>query len=294
MNQKVHAILTDYDGTLVRTADAKNLQTNVVPSELEEILEKISSEIPVYVISTKDFEFLKDKATTFARILSCMMGIETLVLRNHQGSPRTTIEKRLLYADLQVLQLKSKTLEAIAEEVGSCEEFSCMIIERKYTSDGILAGLTIDWRHLRGDWSYYKRGVTHFVSSMIANLKKPPVPVDIYVQKYSTHPFIDIYSTECNKGIAFDIVISELSYASVESKRILYLGDSENDNPAFRKAGISIGIRSDARVNPKLDCSYFLNYEQLPSFLKKLRNNDYLFNDDDDDELLLEEAKKHE
>jgi trehalose-6-phosphatase len=293
MNQKVHAILTDYDGTLVSTADAKNLQTNVVPSELEEILEKISSEIPVCVISTKDFEFLKDKATTFARILSCMMGIETLVLRNHQGSPRTTIEKRLLYADLQVLQLKSKTLEAIAEEVGSCEEFSCMIIERKYTSDGILAGLTIDWRHLRGDWSYYKRGVTHFVSSMIANLKKPPVPVDIYVQKYSTHPFIDIYSTECNKGIAFDIVISELSYASVESKRILYLGDSENDNPAFRKAGISIGIRSDARVNPKLDCSYFLNYEQLPSFLKKLRNNDYLFNDDDD-ELLLEEAKKHE
>lgn len=290
VKQRVHAILTDYDGTLVPTADVKNLRTNTVPSELEEILEKICSEIPVCVISTKDYEFLKDKAA-FARILCCIMGIETLVLRNHRAS-QTIVEKRLLYASLEVLQLKSKTLEAIAEEVSSCEEFSCMVIERKHTSDRILAGLTIDWRHLSGDWAYYKRGVTHFVSSLVANLKKPPLPVDIYVQKYSTHPFVDIYSIECNKGIAFDIVISELAHASVDSKRTLYLGDSENDNPAFRKAGISIGIRSDARVNPKLDCSYFLDYEELSSFLLKLRNNDYLFNDDD--ESLLEKAKKHE
>jgi trehalose-6-phosphatase len=135
VKQRVHAILTDYDGTLVRTADAKNLETNIVPSKLEDILEKICSEIPVCVISTKDYEFLKNKAA-FARILSCMMGIETLVLRNHHGSPRN-IEKRLLYAGLQVLQLKSKTLEAIAEEVSSCEEFSHMLIERKHTSDGM-------------------------------------------------------------------------------------------------------------------------------------------------------------
>ena len=282
VKQRVHAILTDFDGTLVPTADAKNLETNIVPSELEEILEKICSEIPVCVISTKDFEFLRNK-TTFARVLSCMTGIETLVFRYH-GSPRT-VEKRLLYAGLQVLQLKSKPLESIAEEVSSCEDFSCVLIERKHTSDRILAGLTIDWRHLSG-WSYYRRGITHFVSSMVANLRKSPLPVDIYVQKYSEHPFVDIYSIECNKGIAFDTVISELGYASVEGKRILYLGDSENDNPAFRKAGISIGIRSDARVNPKLDCSYFLDYEQLSSFLMKLRNNDYLFNDE-----LLREAK---
>jgi Trehalose-phosphatase/haloacid dehalogenase-like hydrolase len=291
MKQRVDAILTDYDGTLVHTADAKNSQTNTVPKELKEILEKICSEIPVCIISTKDFEFLKNKVTTFARILSCMMGIETLVLRNPSSSP-TIVEKRLLYAGLQVLQLKSKTLEAIAQEVGSCEEFSSMLIERKHTSDGILAGLTIDWRHLScSDWSHYKRGITHFVSSMVANLNKPPAPLDIYIQKYSEHPFLDIYSIECNKGIAFDTVISELSYASAHGKGTLYVGDSENDNPAFRKAGISIGVRSDARLNPKLNCAYLLNYEQLSSFLTKLRNNDYLF---DDDQLRVEEAKKHE
>lgn len=34
----------------------------------------------------------------------------------------------------------------------------------------------------------------------------------------------------------------------------LYLDDSENDNPAFRKAGVSIGVRSDSRIIPKLEC----------------------------------------
>jgi hypothetical protein len=84
--------------------------------------------------------------------------------------------------------------------------------------------------------------------------------------------------------MAFDTVISELRNISADDKGVLYLGDSENDNPAFRKAGISIGIRSDPRLKPRLDCSYFLDYEQLTSFLVKLRNNGYLFSD----ELLLE------
>jgi HAD superfamily hydrolase (TIGR01484 family) len=287
VKQRVKAIISDYDGTLVPTAHVKNTCTNAIPTELEEILCNISAEIPVSVISTKDFEFLAKKVT-FARVLSCIMGIETLLVTTHAFS--RIIEKRILQADLAALQMNSKVLEAIAEEIFSCEDFCDMLIERKHTSDGILAGLTVDWHnHVSDDWSYYRRGITHFISSTVANLKKPPVPVYIYVQKYRTHPFVDVYSTECNKGMAFDTVIAELGYASSNGKDSLYLGDSENDNPAFRKAGISIGIRSDERVNPKLDCGYFLDYEQLSSFLKKLRNNDYLFT-----EQLLREAKAYE
>jgi HAD superfamily hydrolase (TIGR01484 family) len=287
--KRVQAILSDYDGTLVPTANVKK-STNAIPVELEQILSNISSEIPVSVISTKDFEFLKKK-TAFARALSCMMGIEILFLTDHPTS--RTIEKRILNADKTALQLKSAALEEIAEEVIICKEFSAILVERKHTSDGILAGLTIDWRHqLDDEWSYYRRAINHFLSGIVANLNKAPLAMGVYIQKYSEHPFVDVYSIECNKGIAFDTIISELGYISIDSKDTMYLGDSENDNPAFRKAGISIGIRSDARVNPKLDCSYFLDYEQLSSFLMKLRNNDYLFNDDD--ELLLEEAKKRE
>ena len=280
--KRVQAILSDYDGTLVPTADVKNVSTNAIPAKLEQILSNISAEIPVSVISTKDFEFLRKK-TAFARALSCMMGIETLFLTNHATSQ--TIEKRILNADLSVLQLKSAALEAIAEEVIMCKEFSAMLVERKHTSDGILAGLTIDWRNQLGDdWSYYRRAINHFLSRIVSNLRKKPVPMGVYVQKYSEHPFVDIYSIECNKGVAFDTIISELGYISLDNKGTLYLGDSENDNPAFRKAGISIGIRSDTRVNPKLDCSYFLDYERLSHFLMKLKKNDFIFSD----ELLME------
>ncbi|HKG72505.1 MAG TPA: hypothetical protein VKA87_11425, partial [Nitrososphaeraceae archaeon] len=164
---KVHAILSDYDGTLVPTANVKNTSRNDIPTELEEILGDISSEIPVSIISTKDFEFFKNK-TVFARVISCMMGIETLVLHNHHKTSRT-IEKRFLHVDLQTLQLKSEALEAIAEEVSSHKEFADLLIERKRTTDGILAGLTVDWRHhLIDEWSYYRGAINDLVSRLAA------------------------------------------------------------------------------------------------------------------------------
>jgi hypothetical protein len=60
----------------------------------------------------------------------------------------------------------------------------------------------------------------------------------------------------------------------------MYLGDSENDNPAFRKSDITIGIRSDARLNPILDFKCMLDFNQLPSFLRDLMNNDLIFSED--------------
>lgn len=59
----------------------------------------------------------------------------------------------------------------------------------------------------------------------------------------------------------------------------MYLGDSENDNPAFRKSDISIGIRSDIRLNPILDCKYMLDFNQLPLFLVGLMGHDFVFSE---------------
>jgi 3-deoxy-D-manno-octulosonate 8-phosphate phosphatase KdsC-like HAD superfamily phosphatase len=89
-----------------------------------------------------------------------------------------------------------------------------------------------------------------------------------FIQTYSSHPFLDVYGIKCDKGLAFDNVLSQLT----EKRRtnVVYLGDSENDNPAFRKSDISIGVSSDTRLNPTLDCEYMLDFNQLPLFLRDL------------------------
>ena len=59
----------------------------------------------------------------------------------------------------------------------------------------------------------------------------------------------------------------------------MYLGDSENDNPAFRISDISIGIRSDTRLGSLRDCKYMLDFNQLPIFLRSLMDNNYIFSE---------------
>jgi len=78
--------------------------------------------------------------------------------------------------------------------------------------------------------------------------------------------------------LAFDSLLLHLEEKDGEAN-IMYLGDSENDNPAFRKSGISIGIRSDMRLNPILECKYMLDFNQLPLFLRGLMDNDFIFSE---------------
>ena len=80
--------------------------------------------------------------------------------------------------------------------------------------------------------------------------------------------------------MAFDLVTGRiLNPKDNVQMDILYLGDSENDNPAFRKASLSVGIISDKRVNPKLDRQYFIEYEHLPKFLGYLADNRFVFSE---------------
>ena len=58
-----------------------------------------------------------------------------------------------------------------------------------------------------------------------------------------------------------------------------YLGDSGNDNPAFEKADVSIGIRSDNRIKTILECKYYIKYENLVLFLNRLAKNNFEFNE---------------
>jgi HAD superfamily hydrolase (TIGR01484 family) len=290
MKRQVSAILSDYDGTLCSTALVRSgvSLTETISHGLEQILFRISELIPICIVSSKDFAFLH-KRTRFANILSCVLGIETVIHNSHHSSneiDNSCIRSHDLIASGYLLMDNSKLLHNVLR-ILQTHNYEDITIEEKYTSNGeILIGLTIDYRHL-DDWKSFKEnresmlretiqcGVyTNLASSISSSINRP------FMQVYSSHPFLDVYGVECNKGLAFDHIVSHLEEDEESGRNIMYLGDSENDNPAFRKSDISIGIRSDAKLNPILDCKYMLDFNQLPLFLCRLMDNDFVFSED--------------
>lgn len=155
------------------------------------------------------------------------------------------------------------------------------MVERKHTSDRKhLAGITIDYRHLK-DWRLYKNKLEPSLDEIIQKYRSSSLSKsDIYVQTYRSHPFLDGYAVYCDKGMALDlIVVYILNSKDKGETNILYLGDSENDNPTFRKASISVGIISDKRLSPKLDCQYLIEYKHLPEFLGHLVDEKFVFSE---------------
>ena len=103
---------------------------------------------------------------------------------------------------------------------------------------------------------------------------------NLYILKYSSHPFLDVYAVYCDKGMAFDLIAASILNPEDNGEMsILYLGDSENDNSAFKRASVSIGITSDKRLTTKLDCQYLIEFKQLSDFLKRLEENKYIFSE---------------
>jgi HAD superfamily hydrolase (TIGR01484 family) len=268
MNKKIRAIFADYDGTLCPTANLRSGEgtSSLIPSPLAETLWSLSSHIPICIISSKDFHFLV-KRTPFARVFSCIMGIETVVIkRRNDISPM--IDKHRLSISRARLVENARKLNTISQLVQ--KEFPYVTVENKLTSDDFLAGITIDWRE-QEDWEEPRKMIEPYVQKVVSNHNKPSNL--LYMQAYSSHPFIDIYATKCDKGVGFRYVLSELKMQ--HDGQIMYLGDSENDNPAFRMADISIGVSSDPRLkSASLECDFMVEYDRLASFMQSILRND--------------------
>jgi HAD superfamily hydrolase (TIGR01484 family) len=298
MKDRVSVIFSDYDGTLCPTTSVKkshgNNKNNVakIPQKLEKILYKISKKIPICIISSKDFVFLHNK-TKFAHVLACVLGIETLVHKYHHNriDNLDCVIMQHLATSKQSLLDNSKVLSSVSELLQkNYNDATNIIIERKYTIDkGILIGLTVDYRQLE-NWQSFKEKVEPGLREMIQRNIQAYLPessssssfssIDIpFIQTYATHPLIDVYAIRYDKGIAFDNILSKLNQ-NERPANVLYLGDSENDNCAFTKTDISIGIRSDYRLNAKLDCKYMLDFNELPLFLDNLIGSDFIFSED--------------
>ncbi len=292
MQARIDAILSDYDGTLSPTNTLRN-NTESIPRQLEELLWGIAETIPVCIITSKDYHFIHNKAK-FAWVLSCIMGIETIVLRMtkdasieiEKGSNNNinlnSIKDRYLLPNIEkILKSNSVILSKLAENI-ELEFKDKVMVERKHTSDRqYLVGITIDYRHLK-DWKLYKNKLELPLNEMIQKyMAVSSLPrSNLYIQKYSSHPFLDVYAVYCDKGMAFDLIATHiLNHKDNGETSILYLGDSENDISAFRKASISIGVISDKRLTPKLDCQYLIKFEHLPDFLGHLAGNKFMFSE---------------
>jgi hydroxymethylpyrimidine pyrophosphatase-like HAD family hydrolase len=218
-----------------------------------------------------------------------MMSIETIIIKHIKSDicyKDNCVHKSMLNINSDIMNMNSQKLECIVEKI--LAKFKDISIDRKLTfNPSLLAGITIDWRHL-DDWNLIRKEVEPYILKIVNNEinnnnnnnNNNNSEYSLYIQRYSTHPFIDIYSTLCSKEIAYDNIydiVNKLHINRLENKNIIYFGDSENDNPAFRKADISIGIKSDERLNPKLDCQYVINFNQLPKFLLNLLKIDFIF-----------------
>jgi HAD superfamily hydrolase (TIGR01484 family) len=288
---RISVIISDYDGTLCPTSTLKRLN-NQIPPDLEKVLWDISAKIPVCILSTKDFGFLR-KRVQFAKIVSCIMGLEIFELATVEGRAANVdidlvpnsknylsvkgefskIISQYRQLDVNKLVKNSMLLKKLSDKME--KEFQDISIEPKYNyADGILAAISLDYRQIQ-KWGHYKTNIEPYVLNSIQQFVLS-LPNDLFVQTYSDHPFIDIYPMHLDKGQAID-AISHLLNLSKEQK-VLYLGDSENDNPAFRKADLSIGIRSDERVKTKLDSDYLIQFNELTPFLQKLYEEDFVFN----------------
>lgn len=297
MLTRINAVLSDYDGTLAPTNTLRSI-AHSIPEPLEGVLWKISQSIPVCVISSKDYHFLHPR-TGFARILSCILGVETISHRihkeasreieegtNYNDNPSCVRERYILPNSQKILQTNSVLLSKLAESI-ELEFKANVIVERKFTTDRqFLAGITIDYRHLK-NWKSYKNRLEPSLKEIILKYKSfssDPMS-DLYVQTYRSHPFMDVYALYSDKGMAFDLVVYNIlniktSGEGCKGEGILYLGDSENDNPAFSKASISIGIISDKRLTPKLDCQYLIEFKTLYGFLERLVKSKFIFSED--------------
>lgn len=193
-------------------------------------------------------------------------------------------EYYLLPNGQKTLQANSVLLSKLAEDIGS-EFMHDIVVERKFTADRqFLAGITIDYRHLK-DWRLYKNKLEPSLKEMILKYRSSSVSIpELRILTYSSHPFLDVYALYCDKGMAYDFVMSEImnmtNKAGGQVRGTMYLGDSENDNPAFERADISIGVHSDERLKPKLNSKYDINFNQLLIFLKQLLDNRFVFSED--------------
>jgi HAD superfamily hydrolase (TIGR01484 family) len=242
---RVNALFTDYDGTLspINVSPSES----VVPPKTLAALHKISQHIPVAVITVKDLEFIGSR-TRFASAWATLGGLEiksgkTITRKPCLKNKRPQIKDALDYA---------KSL--VGED---------LTIEEKKDSEGNVVAFSVDWRQTKNKAHAAAESIqiTAFCKTQSLN-----------VVVYEDQPFLDVFPFPVDKGKALMDLKKKLGLKD----GILYLGDSNVDNSAFKKADIAVGVIHLETPN-SLTCDYFVKAEELFLFLENLLENDFCF-----------------
>jgi len=245
---KISAIFSDYDGTLSQLESRR--EDAVLSPILRRLLSKASKRITFGIVTTKDLSFIRDRVP-FAHGISASCGLEMqvgekIVLDDRLREPNQVLEKT--YQDMlkKVLQARDN-----------------LVIERKESEDERLIAFCIDWRLAR-DWDEARK----LAAPLLAYCRSQ----GLSVVESEVSPFANVFPVKVDKGEAFEKLKDALGVTGA----IMYLGDSEADDPAFQRADVSVGVKH-RRVMPKLQCKYRVEFFELENLLTELIDSDFDF-----------------
>lgn len=245
---KLEAIFSDYDGTLcaleLRREDA------FISPRLKRVLTKASKGIKIGIVTTKDLGFIKERVP-FAHGIAATCGLEIEV------DGKSTLDERVREPNKKMEQGYQDALKRILQIRDN------IMVERKETDDGGLIAFCVDWR-LSRNWDEARKKVVP-----VLELCKEQ---GLYVVDSTLSPFANVFPMEVDKGAAFKKLREEMGVTGP----VMYLGDTEVDDPAFQLADISVGVKH-RRIMPALQCKYKIEFFELDNFILKLVDADFSF-----------------
>jgi HAD superfamily hydrolase (TIGR01484 family) len=245
---KISAIFSDYDGTLSQLESRR--EDAVLSPILRRLLTKVSKHITLGIVTTKDLSFIRERVP-FAHGISGSCGLEM------QVGEKIFLDDRVREPN----QLLDKTYQDILKKILQARDN--LVIERKESEDEHLIGFCIDWRLAR-NWEEAKR-----IAAPLLDYSRKQ---GLYVVESDVSPFANIFPMRIDKGEAFAKLKRELAVAGA----IMYLGDSEADDPAFELAEVSVGVKH-RRIMPKLQCKYRVEFFELENLLTRLIDSNFDF-----------------
>jgi len=231
---KISAIFSDYDGTLAPEDAA--LEASRVPKEIEGPLRTLSSFIPLAIVTSKALDFVRPR-TPFARAWACVSGLE-VVLSDGRVFASSQTGGRLLEG-LRHVKRRNE---------------SGVTLELKRSSAGGLLGFSMDWRRIPAPPS-------EFIATTAADLTN----MGLTVAYDPTKPFLDVFGARPDKGRA----VRELKRLLDVTGKVLFIGNSVTDNPAFEEADVAICVAHGQSLEG-LECGFALKHQELGQFLSSL------------------------